>query len=156
LLEALENNNANTGGAYIDKKPNAYFIRGIGLVSSLEDIGNIVVKTVNGIPVMVRHVATPRCGSAVRYGAMTRNGEGEVVGGIVMMLKGENSSDVVEKVKERMETIKKSLPADIEIEPYIDRTSLVDRAIGTVKTNLIEGASIVIFVLVLFLGNFRA
>ncbi|OSZ78152.1 CusA/CzcA family heavy metal efflux RND transporter [Chitinophagaceae bacterium IBVUCB1] len=156
LIEALENNNANTGGAYIDKKPNAYFIRGIGLVSSLEDIGNIVVKSVNGIPVLVRHVATPRFGSAVRYGAMTRNGESEVVGGIVMMLKGFNSSDVVSKVKEKMATIQKSLPADIVIEPYIDRTSLVNRAISTVKTNLIEGALIVIFVLVLFLGNFRA
>ncbi|MDX2001843.1 MAG: CusA/CzcA family heavy metal efflux RND transporter [Chitinophagales bacterium] len=156
LLEALENNNANTGGAYIDKKPNAYFIRGIGLVSSLEDIGNIVVKTANGIPVLVRHVATPRLGNAVRYGAMTRNGESEVVGGIVMMLKGFNSSDVVSRVKEKMLTIQKSLPADIVIEPYIDRTSLVNRAINTVKTNLIEGALIVIFVLVLFLGNLRA
>ncbi|MBL7718949.1 MAG: CusA/CzcA family heavy metal efflux RND transporter [Flavipsychrobacter sp.] len=156
LIEALENNNANTGGAYIDKKPNAYFIRGIGLVSSLEDIGNIVVKSVNGIPVLVRHVATPRFGSAVRYGAMTRNGESEVVGGIVMMLKGFNSSDVVSKVKEKMATIQKSLPADIVVEPYIDRTSLVNRAISTVKTNLIEGALIVIFVLVLFLGNLRA
>ncbi|MBL7682911.1 MAG: CusA/CzcA family heavy metal efflux RND transporter [Flavipsychrobacter sp.] len=156
LIEALENNNANTGGAYIDKKPNAYFIRGIGLVSSLEDIGNIVVKSVNGIPVLVRHVATPRMGSAVRYGAMTRNGESEVVGGIVMMLKGFNSSDVVAKVKDKMATIQKSLPTDIVIEPYIDRTSLVNRAINTVKTNLIEGALIVIFVLVLFLGNLRA
>ncbi|MBN8670818.1 MAG: CusA/CzcA family heavy metal efflux RND transporter [Flavipsychrobacter sp.] len=156
LIKALENNNANTGGAYIDKKPNAYFIRGIGLVSSLEDIGNIVVKSVNGIPVLVRHVATPRMGSAVRYGAMTRNGESEVVGGIVMMLKGFNSSDVVAKVKEKMATIQKSLPLDIVIEPYIDRTNLVNRAISTVKTNLIEGALIVIFVLVLFLGNLRA
>ncbi len=156
LLTALESNNANTGGAYIDKKPNAYFIRGIGLVSSLEDIGNIVVKTVNGVPVLVRHVAQPRFGNAIRYGAMTRNGEGEVVGGIVMMLKGFNSADVVGRVKEKMATIKTSLPADIEIEPYLDRTTLVDHAISTVKTNLIEGALIVIFVLVLFLGNLRA
>ncbi|HEY1032106.1 MAG TPA: CusA/CzcA family heavy metal efflux RND transporter [Flavipsychrobacter sp.] len=156
LLDALEKNNQNTGGAYIDKKPNAYFIRGIGLVSSLEDIGNIVIKTDNGIPVLVRHVATPRIGSAVRYGAMTRNGEGEVVGGIVMMLKGFNSADVVTRVKEKMTTIKKSLPNDIVIEPYIDRTNLVNRAIGTVEKNLIEGALIVIFVLVVFLGNLRA
>ena len=156
LLDALEKNNANTGGAYIDKKPNAYFIRGIGLVSTLEDIGNIVVKTVNNVPVLVRHVATPRIGSAIRYGAMTRNGEGEVVGGIVMMLKGHNSAEVVQAVKQRMVTIKKSLPSDIEIEPYVDRTNLVNRAIKTVETNLIEGALIVIFVLVLFLGNLRA
>jgi cobalt-zinc-cadmium resistance protein CzcA len=156
LLDALENNNANTGGAYIDKKPNAYFIRGIGLVSTLDDIGNIVIKTVHGVPVLVRHVAQPRFGSAVRYGAMTRNGEGEVVGGIVMMLKGSNSADVVDRVKAKMATIKKSLPTDVVIEPYLDRTDLVERAISTVKTNLIEGALIVIFVLVLFLGNLRA
>lgn len=156
ILSALEKNNQNTGGAYIDKKPNAYFIRGIGLVTTLEDVGNIVVKTVAGVPVLVRHVANVRFGSAVRYGAMTRNGEGEVVGGIVMMLKGANSADVVERVKAKMETIKASLPADVVVEPFSDRTRLVNRAIGTVKTNLIEGALIVIFVLVLFLGNLRA
>lgn len=156
ILDALERNNENTGGAYIDKKPNAYFIRGVGLVSSLDDIGNIVIKTVHGLPVLVRHVADPRIGSAVRYGAMTHNGEGEVVGGIVMMLKGFNSADVVSRVKEKMNTIKKSLPSDIEIEPYLDRTTLVHRAIGTVERNLFEGALIVIFVLVLFLGNLRA
>ncbi len=156
ILTALEKNNQNTGGAYIDKKPNAYFIRGIGLVTTLEDVGNIVVKTGGGVPVLVRHVANVRFGNAVRYGAMTRNGEGEVVGGIVMMLKGANSAEVVQRVKEKMESIKAALPADIVIEPYIDRTKLVDRAISTVKTNLIEGALIVIFVLVLFLGNLRA
>jgi cobalt-zinc-cadmium resistance protein CzcA len=156
LLDALEKNNANTGGAYIDKKPNAYFIRGIGIVTNLEDIGNIVVKTVNGIPVLVRHVAQPRIGNAIRYGAMTRNGEEEVVGGIVMMLKGANSAEVVDKVKEKINTIQRSLPSDVVIEAYIDRTDLVTRAINTVKKNLVEGALIVIFVLVLFLGNLRA
>jgi cobalt-zinc-cadmium resistance protein CzcA len=156
LLDALEKNNENTGGAYIEKKPNAYFIRGIGLVTSLEDIGNIPVKTVNGIPVLVRHVAQLYYGSAVRYGAMTRNGEGEVVGGIVMMRKGANSAEVIKAVKERLVSIKKSLPADIEIEAFLDRTDLVNRAIRTVETNLTEGALIVLFVLVLFLGNMRA
>lgn len=156
ILDALEKNNENTGGAYIDKKPNAYFIRGIGLVSSLEDIGNIVIKSLNGHPVLIRHVATPQFGSAVRYGAMTRNGEGEVVGGIVMMLKGSNSAEVVGRVKEKMNNIKKALPTDVVIEPYLDRTDLVNRAIHTVQKNLIEGALIVIFVLVLFLGNLRA
>ena len=156
IYEALEKNNQNTGGAYIDKKPTAYFIRGIGLISSLEEIGKIVVKNVNGIPVLIADVATPRFGSAVRYGAMTHNGEHEVVGGIVMMLKGANSAQVVQRVKEKMEVIKKTLPADIEIEPYLDRTNLVNRAIATVETNLIEGALIVIFVLVIFLGNLRA
>lgn len=156
IYEALEKNNQNTGGAYIDKKPNAYFIRGIGLIASLEEIGKVVVKNVNGIPVLIADVATPRYGSAIRYGAMTHNGEHEVVGGIVMMLKGSNSAEVVKRVKEKMEVIKKTLPADIEIEAYLDRTNLVNRAIATVEKNLVEGALIVIFVLVLFLGNLRA
>ncbi len=118
---------------------------------------NIVVKTsTNGIPVFVRDVAEVRFGSAVRYGALTFNGEKEAVGGIVMMLKGANSFEVVNRVKEKMATIRKSLPADVEIEPFLDRTDLVHRAINTVETNLIEGALIVVFVLVLFLGNMRA
>ncbi len=156
ILTALEKNNQNTGGAYIEKNPSAYFIRGIGFVSSLDDIGKIVIKNTNGIPVLVRDVANVRFGNAVRYGAMTRNGQGEVVGGIVMMLKGANSAEVVARVKARMETIKKSLPTDVEIEPYIDRTTLVKRAISTVERNLTEGALIVILVLILFLGNLRA
>ncbi|MBV4355917.1 CusA/CzcA family heavy metal efflux RND transporter [Pinibacter aurantiacus] len=156
IFSALEKNNENTGGAYIDKKPNAYFIRGIGLVSSLDDIKSIVIKTVNGIPVLVRDVAVVQLGSAVRYGSVTYNGEKEVVGGIVMMLKGANSAAVVNRVKDKMVTIKKALPADVVIEPFLDRTDLVSHAVNTVKKNLIEGALIVIFVLVLFLGNFRA
>lgn len=156
IFTALEKNNANTGGAYIDKKPNAYFIRGVGLVTSIEDINNIVIKNVKGIPVLIRDVANVQLGSAVRYGSVTYNGQEEVVGGIVMMLKGANSAAVVERVKNKMATIQKSLPADVEIQPYLDRTDLVDRAVNTVKTNLIEGALIVIFVLVVFLGNFRA
>ncbi|WP_341839719.1 CusA/CzcA family heavy metal efflux RND transporter [Chitinophaga caseinilytica] len=156
IFNALAKNNENTGGAYIDKKPSAYFIRGIGLVGNMEDIRNIVVKTVNGIPVLVRDVAEVKLGSAIRYGSVTYNGEKEVVGGIVMMLKGANSAEVVNRVKEKLVTIQKSLPDDVVVEAFLDRTDLVDRAISTVKTNLIEGALIVIFVLVLFLGNFRA
>lgn len=157
IFTALEKNNENTGGAYIDKKPNAYFIRGVGLITTFEDIKNIVVKnSPNGIPILIKDVAEVRFGSAVRYGALTYNGEVDAVGGVVMMLKGSNSAEVVNRVKEKMITIQKSLPADIVIEPYLDRTELVDRAISTVKTNLIEGALIVIFVLVLFLGNLRA
>jgi len=110
LFSALEKNNANTGGAYIDKKPNAYFIRGLGIASGLEDIRNIVIKRVNAIPVLVRDVATVDLGSAVRYGALSFNGEKEVVGGIVMMLKGANSAAVVQRVKEKMNTIQRSLP----------------------------------------------
>ncbi|TDQ73741.1 CusA/CzcA family heavy metal efflux RND transporter [Sphingobacterium yanglingense] len=156
LFTALEKNNQNTGGAYIDKKPNAYFIRGIGLVSSLEDVGNIAVKTTGTVPIYVKDIANVRLGSAVRYGALTYNGEVDAVGGVVMMLKGENSNEVVNRVKEKLPTIQKSLPEDVVIEPYLDRTDLVGRAIQTVEKNLIEGALIVIFVLVVFLGNLRA
>jgi heavy metal efflux system protein len=157
IFTALEKNNENTGGAYIDRKPNAYFIRAVGLVKTFADIENIVIKRQgSGIPVLVRDVATVQFGSPPRYGAMTYNGEKEVVGGIVLMMKGANSASVVELVKERMKTIKTSLPEDVEIEAFLDRTNLIDRAIHTVKTNLLEGALIVVFVLVLFLGNLRA
>lgn len=156
IFSALGKNNENTGGAYIDKKPNAYFIRGIGLIGSMEDIKNTVVKKVNNIPVLVKDVAEVQLGNAVRYGSVTYNGEKEVVGGIVMMLKGSNSAAVVERVKAKMEIIKKAIPDDVVIEAYVDRTSLVNRAVGTVKTNLVEGALIVIFILILFLGNIRA
>ncbi len=157
VFVALENNNQNTGGAYIDKKPNAHFIRGIGVVSSLEEVGQIMVKnSTKGIPVFIKDIADVRFGSAVRYGALTYNGEVEAVGGVVMMLKGQNANEVVKMVKDKLPTIQKSLPDDIIIEAYLDRTDLVSRAIKTVQTNLIEGALIVIFVLVLFLGNFRA
>lgn len=157
IFNALEKNNQNTGGAYIDKKPNAYFIRGIGLVTSLEDIKNIAVKNTNGsIPIFIKDVANVQFGNAVRYGAMTYNGEVDAVGGVVMMLKGANSNEVVQRIKEKIPIIQKSLPDDVVIEPYLDRTDLVGRAISTVEKNLIEGALIVIFVLVLFLGNLRA
>ena len=156
IFSALEKNNENTGGAYIDKKPNAYFIRGIGLVTSLEDVRNIAIKTSGSVPVYIKDVADVRFGNATRYGAATFNGEEEAVVGVVMMLKGANSFEVVKKVKEKMEVIKKSLPKDVTIEPFLDRTDLVKRAISTVERNLIEGALIVIFVLVLFLGNLRA
>ncbi len=157
VFTALKKNNENTGGAYIDKKPNAYFIRGLGLANDLDDVGKIVIKTnANSIPVLIRDVATPQIGNAIRYGSMTRNGQGEVVGGIVMMLKGANSSQVVKAVKEKIPQIQKSLPEGVEIEPFLDRTNLVDRAIHTVAENLILGFLIVVFVLILFLGNFRA
>jgi heavy metal efflux system protein len=156
IFQALEKNNQNTGGSYIDKKPNAYFIRSEGLITNLGDIEKIVVKnTESGIPVTIRDVATVRFGTANRYGALTRDDK-EAVGGIVMMLKGSNSSEVVGRVKERIEQIRKSLPEGVEVEAFLDRSEFVGRAIDTVKTNLIEGALIVIFVLVLFLGNFRA
>jgi cobalt-zinc-cadmium resistance protein CzcA len=157
IFNALEKNNQNTGGAYIDKKPNAYFIRGVGLVTSLEDIGNIVVKSnSNSVPILIKDVAKVQFGNAVRYGALTYNGELDAVGGIVLMLKGANSNEVVKSIKEKIPLIQKSLPDDVIIEAFIDRSEFVSRAITTVQTNLTEGALIVVFVLVLFLGNFRA
>ncbi|MBK8927402.1 MAG: CusA/CzcA family heavy metal efflux RND transporter [Crocinitomicaceae bacterium] len=157
VFHALEMNNQNTGGAYIDKQPYAWYIRSEGLVESLDDIENIVIKQLeNGTPVLIRDVADVNFGQAIRYGALTYNDKGEAVGAIVMMLKGANSSQVIENIKERVEQIKKTLPEGVVIEPFLDRTKLVNSAIGTVTTNLMEGALIIIFILVVFLGNFRA
>lgn len=157
VFDALQKNNQNTGGAYIEQKPYAFFIRSEGLAESIDDIEKIVVRNnANGIPILIRNVAEVRLGNAIRYGAMTFNDEGEMVGAIVLMLKGANSSQVIEHVKERIEQIKKTLPQGVIIEPYLDRTKLVNNAINTVVRNLAEGALIVIFVLVLMLGNLRA
>ncbi|XOV65842.1 MAG: CusA/CzcA family heavy metal efflux RND transporter [Fluviicola sp.] len=155
VYHALEINNQNTGGAYIEKSHLANFIRGEGLVRNLADIENIVIKNVDGIPILIKDVATVKFGTAVRYGALTQDGEGEVVGGMVMMLKGANSNDVIQRVKERMAEIQKSLPEGVIIEPLLDRSKLIAQTTGTVSTNLIEGALIVIFVLVFLLGNWR-
>ena len=155
VFEALEKNNENTGGSYIEKQYNTYFIRGEGLVKSLADIEKIVVKTVNGIPVLIRDIAKVGFGTAPRYGAITWNGHGEVVGGQALMLKGENSFEVVNAVKERIEQIKKSLPEGVVLEPFIDRSELIGRAVNTVTHNLVIGGMIVIFIIVLLLGNFR-
>ncbi|WP_417236518.1 CusA/CzcA family heavy metal efflux RND transporter [Bizionia paragorgiae] len=155
VFNALEANNQNTGGAYIEKNHQANFIRGEGLVRSLEDIKKITVKTVNNIPVTINDIATVQFGSAIRYGALTQDGEGEVVGGLVMMLKGANSNDVIANVKERMAQIEKSLPEGVIIEPLLDRSKLIGETTSTVTTNLIEGALIVIFVLIFLLGNWR-
>ena len=156
IFDALQRNNANTGGSYIEQNSNQYYIRGIGVVKNLEDVANITVKTVNGTPIKVSDVAKVQLGHATRFGAVTRNGEGEVVAGIAIMLKGENFQEVIKNVKERISQIQKSLPEGVVIEPFIDRTNLVDRVEGTIARNLIEGGLIVIFVLVIFLGNWRA
>ena len=156
VYEALQKNNANTGGSYIERNSNQYYIRGIGVVKSLEDIANIPVRTIAGTPVKVGDIAKVQQGHATRFGAVTRNGEGEVVAGIAIMLKGENFQEVIKHVKERIGQIQKSLPKGVVIEPFIDRTNLVDRVEGTIAHNLVEGGLIVIFVLVIFLGNWRA
>ena len=156
IFEAAEKNNENTGGSYIEKRYNTYFIRAEGLIKSLEDIEKIVVKTVHNTPILIRDIAKVQYGSAPRYGAVTRNARGEVVGGQALMLKGENSYQVVQAVKKRIETIKKSLPEGVALIPYEDRSELIDRAMNTVTKNLIEGGLIVVFILILLLGNFRA
>ena len=155
VFEALENNNQNTGGAYIEKNHQANFIRGEGLARSLNDIKKIVVKNTNNIPITIGDIAKVQFGAAIRYGALTQDGEGEVVGGLVMMLKGANSNDVIENVKVRMAQIEKSLPEGVIIEPLLDRSKLIAETTSTVATNLIEGALIVIFVLIFLLGNWR-
>ena len=157
VFTALEKNNENAGGAYIEKKSTVLYIRAEGLIGSVDDIKNIVVKsTSNGTPLLINEVADVRIGSAIRYGAMTYNDEGEAAGAVVMMLKGGNSSAVIKNVKERIAQIEKTLPKGVEIEPFLDRTKMVNNAISTVSKNLLEGALIVILILVLFLGNIRA
>lgn len=157
VFDALERNNQNTGGAYIEKKETVLFIRSEGLIGNLEDIRNIpVANTGDGVPVMIRDVADVRIGYATRYGAMTYNNTGEVSGAIVLMLKGENASEVIANIKKRLSEIEKSLPEGVMIEPFLDRAKMVSNTISTVKTNLLEGALIVVFILVLFLGNLRA
>jgi cobalt-zinc-cadmium resistance protein CzcA len=156
IFDALENSNENTGGAYIEKDPNAYFIRAEGLAETPEDIEKIVVKNRNGTPILIRDVAKVQLGFAPRFGALSRNGDGEVVGGIVMMLKGANAAQVMSRVEDRMAQIKKSLPEGVEIIPYLVRSKLINNAIHTVEKNLLEGGLIVVFILVLLLGNWRA
>ncbi len=155
VFDALEANNQNTGGAYIEKNFQANFIRGEGLMRSMDDIRNTLVANINNQPVFIRDIAVVKFGSFVRYGAFTKNGKGEAVGGIVMMLKGENSNDVINAVKERMDLIQKSLPDGVEIRPFLDRSRLIKSTTSTVAENLGIGALIVIFVLVIFLGNLR-
>lgn len=157
VFEALNKNNSNTGGAYIEKGEGILYIRSEGLLKSFNDIENIVVRSNhNGTPLRIRDVAKVQFSEAVRYGAMCYNADGEVAGAIVMMLKGANSSEVITNVKARVEEIKKTLPEGIVLEAFLDRSKMVNNAIGTVEKNLMEGALIVIFVLVLFLGNLRA
>ncbi|SHM88968.1 cobalt-zinc-cadmium resistance protein CzcA [Cyclobacterium lianum] len=155
VYEALARNNVNTGGAYIEKNRMSNFIRGEGLVRSLDDIRKIVIKTENGIPVTVGDVASKvHFGNQVRYGAFTQDGK-EAVGGIIMMLKGSNPNAVIQNVKERMAEVEKSLPEGLTIYTIIDRSDLISRTTDTVKTNLLEGALIVIFALVILLGSVR-
>ncbi len=155
VFEALQRNNVNTGGAYIEKNKMANFIRGEGLLRSLDDIREIVIKNETGIPITIGDVAEKvHFGNQVRYGAFTQDGK-EAVGGMVLMLKGANPNSVIQNVQERMKKVQKSLPEGLEIKPFLDRSSLIERTTSTVKTNLLEGALIVIFALVILLGSIR-
>ena len=157
VFDAVARNNANTGGAYIETGPSMLFIRTEGLIADMEAIRTIQVKVLpDHTPVLLHDVAEVRLGTATRYGAMTYNDEGEAAGAVVMMLKGANSSEVIKKVKERIATIEKTLPEGVTIEPFLDRTKMVNNAIHTVETNLLEGALIVVLILVFFLANLRA
>jgi len=154
IFNALESNNENTGGAYIVKNHKANFIKGEGLLTSLNDIENTVIKTVNNQPILIEDVASVQFGKAIKYGGVTKNGH-QAIGGMIMMLKGSNSDFVIKDVKNRLAEIEKSLPEGIKIMSFLDRSDLIGRTTSTVKTNLIEGGLIVIFILVIFLGNWR-
>ncbi|MDG2433231.1 CusA/CzcA family heavy metal efflux RND transporter, partial [Flavobacterium sp.] len=161
VFTALEKNNQNTGGAYIEKGPTVLYIRSEGLINTIENIKDISIKNINsGSPLFIRDVAEVSIGSAIRYGAMTFNKKGapseEVSGAVVMMLKGANSNIVIKDIKERIEQIQKTLPEGVIVEPFLDRTKMVNNSIATVGKNLIEGALIVLLVLIFFLGNVRA
>lgn len=156
IVSAVTANNQNVGGAYIEHEGEQYILRGIGLAQTTNQIANIVVKSgKEGVPVFVRDVADVVTGSEVRQGAVLSDGKGEIVAGIVMMLKGENSRTVVERTKAKVKQIQKTLPKGVELVPFYDRSALVDKTIKTVESNLIEGAVLVIFVLLLVLGNWR-
>ncbi|OGF04737.1 MAG: cation transporter [Candidatus Eisenbacteria bacterium RBG_16_71_46] len=156
LIEALERNNANVGGGSLDRAGQSRLIQGVGIVTRAADIENIIIAAQGGIPTRVRDVARVVEGREIRRGAVTADGKGEVVLGLGFMLMGENSHEVTNRLKARLEEIKKSLPAGVEIATVYDRTTLVDRVLHTVKTNLLEGALLVIAVLFIFLGNIRA
>ncbi len=157
IYTALNDNNQNAGGAYIEHGPGVLFIRTEGMVDSLGQIASIPVKTLsNGMPLLIRDVAEVKLGEATKFGATAFNADGEVAGAVVMMLKGENSKQVIADIKSKIATIQETMPEGVVIEPFLDRTKMVDNAIGTVSKNLLEGALIVIFVLILFLGNLRA
>ncbi|GET29126.1 CusA/CzcA family heavy metal efflux RND transporter [Prolixibacter sp. SD074] len=156
IYNALVRNNENTGGSYIEKGPHRYYIRAEGLVRDEKDIGNILIKNVNGYPLFIKDVAVVKLSSPPRFGAMTKDGKGETVGGITLMLKGANTSQVIKEVRKRIDLVQKSLPEGLIIEPYLDRSQFIAKTINTVKQNLLEGGIIVIFILILLLGNYRS
>ena len=156
VFTALEANNSISGGSYIEKANQSYFIRGDGQVSSIEDIENIVVKNIGGTPLLIKNIADVKFGYANRYGAITSNGKGETILGQVMMLKNANSKEVIKEVKNRVEEIRENLPEGIYINPIIDRSELVAKTSLTIVENLILGAIIVMLMVLLLLGDIRS
>ena len=156
VFDALHQNNQNTGGSYIEKNNRAYYIRSEGMIESLSDVENVVVTNRKGIPICIHDIGVVRFGPPKRFGAMTKDGQGECVGGIAMMLKGANASAVTAEIEKRVEMVQNMLPEGVSIQPYLNRSELVSRNISTVIRNLVEGALIVFIVLIIFLGNLRA
>ena len=156
VQEAIGANNRNVGGGYIERGPEEYLIRGLGLAESVGDLGNVIVADRGGAPIYVRNVAEVVLGPEVRRGAVTMNGQGEAVSGIVLKRIYENTSQVIAAVKLKVTEINKSLPAGVAVVPYYDQSELVDRAVGTVKDALLEGAVLIVVILFLFLGNVRS
>ena len=156
VFEAIQKNNSVAGGAYIEKQNQSYFIRGDGLVTSLEDLENVVVSNSDGVPILVRDIAQVRFGSANRFGAITANGEGEKVLGQIMMLKDANSNQVIDAVKKRVAEVQETLPEGVFINPILERSELIGKTSLTVLENLLFGCLIVFFIVVLLLGNLRS
>ena len=156
VMEALKNNNENFGAGIINHESEQFIVRGLGRANSIDDIENIVVKSTNSVPIYIRNLGTVTHGTRLRQGAATRDGMGEAVVGLIMMLKGENSLQVIGRVKEKIAQITANLSHDISLQPFYDQTKLVEQTIDTVRTNLLEGGLLVILVLLLTVGNFRA
>ncbi len=156
IITALEKNNSVAGGGYIEKTGKSYFVRGEGMIKSLSDIENIVVKSIEGIPILIKDIAKVNFGFANRFGAITGNGEGEKVLGQVMMLKDGDSNKVIKAVKQRVAEIQKTLPEGVFINGFLERSELIGKTTFTIAENLILGVLIVIFVVILLLGSFRS
>ncbi len=155
VFDAISVNNENAGGGYLRHQQESYVIRGLGLLKSIQDIENITISSIQGIPISIKDVAQVQIGSRYRLGGVTKDGKGEAVQGIVLMLRGGNSRDIVEAVKEKTAEINKILPHGLKMVPFYDRATLVDQALSTISKSLIEGVILVIIVLYLFLRNFR-
>src|SRR6185436_4689940 len=156
VLDALAANNLNSSGGYIEHFGEQYVVRGLGLAQSADDLSKTVIATHDGTPVYVRDVADVALGPEPRQGFVTRDGKGEAVAGIVLMLRGASGREVVAAVKDKVQTVQRALPSDVRLVPFYDRTELVDRAMETVRKALLEGGVLVVLVLILFLGNLRS